>query len=313
MSVTDHRPPFRFAVRTRVGFDETDAQGIVYYGRYMPYFDRARVEYLRHLGLLRPESGGAEFVMRAQHVEYHAPARFDDELEVFVRVRRLGRTSVTWEFEAWNARVRRAPGDIDPDRRLRGRAAAGAGRRRHARRGRRVRHGGRVVSAAVLAEIERFAAGDDPSDEILRRVVDLLHDGFESYSWVGIYFVEGDELVLGPWRGPEATEHVRIPVGQGVCGAAAASGTTEIVDDVNADERYLSCFLSTRSEIVVPIVYDRLVVAEIDIDSDVPAAFGDADREFLERVAALISEHCLVGWDTGGVDWEAPENWEAGR
>jgi len=97
------RPPFRFSHRIRVGFDETDAQGIVYYGRYMPYFDRARVEYLRHLGLLRPESGGADFVMRAQHVEYHAPARFDDELEVFVRVRRLGRTSVTWEFEAWNA------------------------------------------------------------------------------------------------------------------------------------------------------------------------------------------------------------------
>ena len=69
----------------------------------MPYFDRARVEYLRHLGLIRPESSGAEFVMRAQHVEYHAPARFDDELEVFVRVRRLGRTSVTWEFEAFNA------------------------------------------------------------------------------------------------------------------------------------------------------------------------------------------------------------------
>ena len=69
----------------------------------MPYFDRARVEYLRHLGLLRTGAEGAEFVMRAQHVEYHAPARFDDELEVFVRVRRLGRTSVTWEFEAWNA------------------------------------------------------------------------------------------------------------------------------------------------------------------------------------------------------------------
>jgi L-methionine (R)-S-oxide reductase len=169
------------------------------------------------------------------------------------------------------------------------------------------------VSAAVLAEIERIAAGDDPSDEILRRVVDVLHDRFESYSWVGIYFVEGDELVLGPWRGPEATEHVRIPVGQGVCGAAAASGRTEIVDDVNADDRYLSCFLSTRSEIVVPIVYDRLVVAEIDIDSDTPVAFGEDDRDFLERVAALISEHCLVGWDTGGVDWEAPENWEAGR
>jgi acyl-CoA thioester hydrolase len=96
------RPPFRFALRTRVGFDETDAQGIVYYGRYMPYFDRARVEYLRNLDLLVRRPGSPEFVMRAQHVEYHAPARFDDELCVFVRVCRLGRTSVTWEFLAEN-------------------------------------------------------------------------------------------------------------------------------------------------------------------------------------------------------------------
>ena len=96
------RPPFKFSAKTRVGFSDTDAQGIVYYGRYMPYFDLARVEYLRHLGLLRLRAGEHEFVMRAQHVEYHAPARFDDELEVYVRVRRLGRTSVTWEFEAWN-------------------------------------------------------------------------------------------------------------------------------------------------------------------------------------------------------------------
>jgi L-methionine (R)-S-oxide reductase len=166
------------------------------------------------------------------------------------------------------------------------------------------------VSADVLAEIERIAASDASSDHILRRVVDLLHDRIGAYSWIGIYFVEGDELVLGPWRGPQATEHVRIPVGQGICGAAAATGETEIVDDVNADERYLACFLSTRSEIVVPIVYDRLVVAEIDIDSDTPAAFADADRGFLERVAEVIAEHCLVGWDTGGIEWEAPENWD---
>jgi L-methionine (R)-S-oxide reductase len=169
------------------------------------------------------------------------------------------------------------------------------------------------VSAAVLAEIEQIAAGGEDSDDILRRVVDLLHDRFDAYSWIGIYFVEGDELVLGPWRGPQATEQVRIPVGQGICGAAAASGRTEIVDDVTADDRYLSCFLSTRSEIVVPIVYDTLVVAEIDIDSDQPAAFGEDDRQFLERVAAAISEHCLVGWDTGGVEWEAPENWDDRR
>jgi len=102
VAITDRRAPFRFAYRTRVGFDETDAQGIVYYGRYMPYFDRARVEYLRHLDLLGAPAGAPEFVMRAQHVEYLAPARFDDELEVFARVRRIGRTSIIWSFQAVN-------------------------------------------------------------------------------------------------------------------------------------------------------------------------------------------------------------------
>jgi acyl-CoA thioester hydrolase len=98
---TAARPPFRFSATTRVGFDETDAQGVVYYGRYMPYFDRARVEYLRHLGLLAASPGAfKEFVMRANHVEYHAPATFDDLLEVYVRVSRVGRTSVGWEYAA---------------------------------------------------------------------------------------------------------------------------------------------------------------------------------------------------------------------
>src|SRR5438045_6141080 len=125
--------------------------------------------------------------------------------------------------------------------------------------------------------------------DVLTEVVGTLHDDFEHYSWVGIYLVEGNDLVLGPWKGPQATEHVRIPVGQGVCGAAAASGETEVVDDVNADPRYLACFPSTRSEIVVPIARGGRVVGEIDIDSDQPAAFGDADRELLERVAGLIA------------------------
>jgi len=87
---------YAFSARTRVGFSDTDAQGVVYYGRYNPYFDFARVEYLRSLGLLR----GGEFVMRANDVEYFAPARFDDELEIHVRVARIGRTSITYEFAA---------------------------------------------------------------------------------------------------------------------------------------------------------------------------------------------------------------------
>jgi len=135
----------------------------------------------------------------------------------------------------------------------------------------------------VLAEIER--AGD------LQAAVDLLHDRFDHYSWVGIYLVDGDDLVLGPWKGPQATDHVRIPIGEGICGAAAASGETEIVDDVNTDPRYLSCFVSTRSEIVVPISHDGRVVGEIDIDSDEPAAFTEADRAFLERVAERIAPY----------------------
>ncbi len=101
---TGLRPPFKFSSYTRVGFSDTDAQGIVYYGRYLPYFDFARVEYLRHLQLLDHDLGGAEFVMRACHVVYEAPARFDDLLEVFVRTSRLGRTSLTSEYCA----VRRA-------------------------------------------------------------------------------------------------------------------------------------------------------------------------------------------------------------
>jgi acyl-CoA thioester hydrolase len=94
------RPPFSFSARTRVGFSDTDAQGVVYYGRYNPYFDLARVEYLRALGLLLRDGGG-DFVMRANDVEYFAPARFDDELEIHARVSRIGRTSVTFEFAAY--------------------------------------------------------------------------------------------------------------------------------------------------------------------------------------------------------------------
>jgi acyl-CoA thioester hydrolase len=93
---------YPFAARTRVGFSDTDAQGVVYYGRYNPYFDFARVEYLRSVGLLH-DGGSGEFVMRANDVEYFAPARFDDELEIRVRVSRIGTTSMTYEFAAYLA------------------------------------------------------------------------------------------------------------------------------------------------------------------------------------------------------------------
>ena len=97
--LTDRKPPFRYAAYTRVAFSDTDAQRVVYYGRYLPYFDLARTEYHRHLG--RAELGGGDFAMRACDIEYHAPARFDDLLEVFVRVERIGRTSMTYDVAAY--------------------------------------------------------------------------------------------------------------------------------------------------------------------------------------------------------------------
>ena len=97
---TNRKPPFKYSAFTRVGFSDTDAQGIVYYGRYLPYFDLARVEYHRNLDMLRMDFGG-ELVMRASSIEYHAPARFDDLLEVFIRLARIGRTSATYEMAAY--------------------------------------------------------------------------------------------------------------------------------------------------------------------------------------------------------------------
>lgn len=138
----------------------------------------------------------------------------------------------------------------------------------------------------------RSAIAEAPGPEAAaQRAVELLHDRFSHYDWVGIYWVDptGTELVLGPWIGPEATEHTRIPIGVGICGAAAASGQTEIVDDVSADPRYLACFATTQSEIVVPIFADGVVVGEIDIDGSDLAAYDQTDAIFLEEIAALLA------------------------
>ncbi len=172
---TDRKPPFRFAVYTRVAFSDTDAQGVVYYGRYLPYFDLARTEYHRRLGEVGVNR--AEFVMRASTVEYHAPARFDDLLEVFVRISRVGTTSVTYDYAAYKLEAderRFADGDRDPgdrpDRPRRPANAPGAGQ---LPRCGLVGRGDVPLSGAVEA-IEAIVAGDGEADEILRAVVSEL-------------------------------------------------------------------------------------------------------------------------------------------
>lgn len=118
-----------------------------------------------------------------------------------------------------------------------------------------------------------------------------LSERFDHYSWVGIYVVEGDELVLSAWEGPEETEHDRIGIGEGICGLAAQSGETEVVPDVSERPEFIACFPSTRSEIVVPIkASDGTVLGEIDIDSDLEDAFDEADRSLLEEIAGEIGK-----------------------
>jgi GAF domain-containing protein len=134
------------------------------------------------------------------------------------------------------------------------------------------------------------AAVRDAGDGLrpLAAAVGVLKQQMPDYTWVGIYLLEGNDLVLGPFVG-KPSPHVRIPVGQGICGSAAAEKATIIVDDVNADPRYLACSIETQSEIVVPILHAGSVLGEIDIDSDRPAAFTAADRTLLEAVAALLA------------------------
>jgi GAF domain-containing protein len=141
----------------------------------------------------------------------------------------------------------------------------------------------------LAAEIEAFAREAASLAALQQFVVERVA-GLEHYNWVGFHMLDAEDpetLVLGPYVGA-ATEHVRIPVSRGICGAAVGQGTTIVVDDVTADPRYLACSLETRSEIVVPIRAHGRIVGEIDIDSHTEGAFGTEDRAFVERCAEIV-------------------------
>jgi L-methionine (R)-S-oxide reductase len=146
---------------------------------------------------------------------------------------------------------------------------------------------------AVLSEIRRAASSALTLESLEQTVVEVLSRDLAQYSWTGFYMLDPEDagaLLLGPFVG-DPTPHVRIPVTQGICGAAVASGETVIVDDVNADPRYLSCSIKTKSEIVVPIYAHGKVIGEIDIDSHNPAAFTGQDKNLLEEVAQIIGKY----------------------
>jgi L-methionine (R)-S-oxide reductase len=149
---------------------------------------------------------------------------------------------------------------------------------------------------AVLRELEQKAGDVGSVEDLMSLIVTTLRERLPAYDWVGFYMLdEGGEgeppsLVLGPYIGAP-TPHTRIPLDQGICGAAAREDRTIVVDDVHADPRYLACSLETRSEIVAPVRVRGVVVGELDIDSHTPAAFRDEDRRLVERCAALVGRH----------------------
>jgi L-methionine (R)-S-oxide reductase len=146
---------------------------------------------------------------------------------------------------------------------------------------------------ALLSDIRRAASTAPTLESLQQTVVEVLSQNLAHYGWTGFYMLDPgdpDTLILGPFIG-DATPHIRIPVTQGICGAAVASGETVIVDDVNADPRYLSCSIKTKSEIVVPIYAHGNVIGEIDIDSHNPAAFTQDDKTLLEEIAQIVGTY----------------------
>ncbi len=143
----------------------------------------------------------------------------------------------------------------------------------------------------LLGEIEEIADSPLKAEEKLQSVCNLLKEGVEHYDWVGFYLVDPEskrELILGPFAG-EHTEHTRIPFGKGICGQAAERKETFVVQDVSAQDNYLSCSMHVKAEIVLPLFKDGEVVGELDIDSHSHAPFGEADKIFLENVCKVVS------------------------
>jgi GAF domain-containing protein len=142
----------------------------------------------------------------------------------------------------------------------------------------------------IMQELGRAIVGEKNFPQAAQKVCSTLRRKLPHYSWVGVYLVNGDKLKLAAWDGPGPTEHVEIAVGRGLCGAAARTRETVLVNDVGKDPRYLQCFAGTKSEIVVPILQGGRCLGEIDVDSDRLAAFNALDRLFLEWLADLLAE-----------------------
>jgi L-methionine (R)-S-oxide reductase len=145
-----------------------------------------------------------------------------------------------------------------------------------------------MTADKIVSEVAQKVNSAASRDETLRYAVQVLKQERDHYNWVGIYLLAGDTLVLHNYIG-KPTEHTRISVGTGVCGAAVAQGANQIVGDVTKIDNYLACSLETRAEIVVLIKKGSEIVGQIDIDSDLEDAFNNEDEMLLSKVAELLA------------------------
>lgn len=143
-----------------------------------------------------------------------------------------------------------------------------------------------------LEAIDGLIKKSRPGDAAINAVMQYLHQNRDDYHWVGVYKLAGDELILGPYVGPE-TDHTRIPVGRGVCGTAVAENKNQVVVDVRERANYLACNLETRSEIVVLIreASSQRILGQIDVDGTKVGQFGAEEERFLIAVAERLAQH----------------------
>ncbi len=286
-----------FTIEERVRWSDVDAAGIICYGAYTRFLEAGEMELFRAAGIPYGEVfGRLQIWLPRVHMsmDFLRPAYLDDLLTVEAFAERIGRKSVALGFvarrkseEAPLMRGRLVLATVGKETNSPVEVPAGLADalrpflRQAAPRPDDPR-------AAILHDLEVALASRPDRATALNLAVDVLHARMPHFRWTGFYLLEGDTLVLGPYRGA-ATEHVRIPVGRGICGTAVAQGKNLVVDDVTKVENYLACSSETRSEIVVLIRKGGVVVGQIDVDGDQVAAFGAEDEKLLEGVAARIA------------------------
>jgi len=148
-----------------------------------------------------------------------------------------------------------------------------------------------TTSATILNKVDELIGQEITREEKLKRICELLHKEIEVFDWVGFYLVDPEaerELILGPYVGEE-TDHTRIPFGKGICGQAADTQETFVIQDVSKEDNYLACSVDVQAEIVVPLMKGDTLIGELDIDSHTKDSMTGEHRELLEKICEKVA------------------------